>query len=489
MPNYGDEYPAPWSVHSDSIISVVIENGVTGIGRLAFTHHRQITTISIPNSVTTIGAGAFWSCSRLSSIIIPNGVSKIDVVTFSDCTSLKSLTLPNSIRSIEFEAFRYCGLTSITIPHSVDTIVQGAFRGCHYLQTVNYNAGNCSAVLGGDSWPVFPNNLATLIIGNVVQKIPDNIFYGCTGITSITTHAISPPAVGLNAFSQVPANVPVIVPCGTKQNYKNNTGWSYFTNFIGLEPDEICMISVDENNHNEIIWKKQNTVSSYNIYREGIQGGQYDLVANIAYNESNRWVDMESNARVRSYRYKIAGIGGGGECDGVLSPAHKTMHLTINAGVGNSWNLIWTAYEGTEYSTYNIYRSSGDSIGDLQFIGTMPSGNTSFSDFSAPQGYVYYMVEILLNETCNVGKAGSSIKSNIATNNPHVAVNENVAIPNISVYPNPTTGRLRIESGGLKISDVEIFDVYGRKVLSPMSQPSPETVLNISHLTAGLYFL
>jgi hypothetical protein len=196
---------------------------------------------------------------------------------------------------------------------------------------------------------------------------------------------------------------------------------------------------------------------------------------------------MGSNANIRSYRYKIS-YKINDYISQNLSPAHKTMHLTINAGVGNSWNLIWTPYEGASYSTYNIYRSSGETMGELQLIGTIPAGNTSFSDFSAPQGYVYYMVEIMLNEICNVSKAGSSIKSNIATNKP-LAIDENAIASNISVYPNPTTGELRIESGELRISNVEIFDVYGRKVSSSVSFMSPETMIDVSHLTAGIYIL
>ena len=62
-------------------------------------------------------------------------------------------------------------------------------------------------------------------------------------------------------------------------------------------------------------------------------------------------------------------------------------------------------------------------------------------------------------------------------------------LSNVQVHPNPTTGELRIESGELRINYVEIFDVYGRKLLSPMPQTFPKTVLNISHLQAGVYFV
>jgi len=242
------------------------------------------------------------------------------------------------------------------------------------------------------------------------------------------------------------------------------------------------MVTVDESDHNEIFWKSYEADITYHIYREGTQGGQYDLVATIPPNSSNSWTDMESNAKIRSYRYKVSDVDACSK-ESVQSSAHKTMHLTINAGPNNSWNLIWTAYEGTAYSTYNIYRTSGDMPGEFQLIGTLPSGNTSFSDFSAPEGYVCYIVEIMLNENCDTGNANSSIKSNMASNSPNVSVSEN-ELGNIRIYPSPTTGTLQVTSNELQVRRVEIFDIYGRNLLS-----TPETTLNISHLSAGIFFV
>lgn len=34
------------------------------------------------------------------------------------------------------------------------------------------------------------------------------------------------------------------------------------------------------------------------------------------------------------------------------------MHLTINQGMGNTWNLIWQPYQGFVVSSYNIYRGT-----------------------------------------------------------------------------------------------------------------------------------
>ena len=73
-----------------------------------------------------------------------------------------------------------------------------------------------------------------------------------------------------------------------------------------------------------------------------------------------------------------------------------------------------------------------------------------------------------------------------------LGINENL-FENITVFPNPTTGELRIETGGLRIEKMEIFDIYGRNVgINLQAYPEnseSETVLNIAHLSVGVYFL
>ncbi|MCL1850949.1 MAG: S8 family serine peptidase [Bacteroidetes bacterium] len=62
----------------------------------------------------------------------------------------------------------------------------------------------------------------------------------------------------------------------------------------------------------------------------------------------------------------------------------------------------------------------------------------------------------------------------------------------ITVYPNPTTGELRILANNeqLIMNNVEVFDVYGRKLLSNhLISTSSNHLINISHLPTGLYFV
>jgi len=68
----------------------------------------------------------------------------------------------------------------------------------------------------------------------------------------------------------------------------------------------------------------------------------------------------------------------------------------------------------------------------------------------------------------------------------NVGINE-TNISEINIYPNPTTGQLKIENGELKINNVEVFDVYGRKIVN--CQLLIVNSINISHLTSGIYFV
>jgi hypothetical protein len=58
----------------------------------------------------------------------------------------------------------------------------------------------------------------------------------------------------------------------------------------------------------------------------------------------------------------------------------------------------------------------------------------------------------------------------------------------IQIYPNPTSGKLIIESQKSKVESVEIYDIVGRK-LSTFNFQFPTNAIDISHLANGMYFL
>ena len=132
---YGAAYgTANLYVNGELVTDLVIPNGVTTIGRNAFTYCNSLTSVTIPNSVTTIGDYAFWACS-LTNVTIGDSVTTIGHGAFSHCKSLTSVTIPDNVTTMD-SAFQSCSsLTNVTIGDSVTTM-NGTFANCSSLTSV-----------------------------------------------------------------------------------------------------------------------------------------------------------------------------------------------------------------------------------------------------------------------------------------------------------------------------------------------------------------
>ena len=123
MQDYNDYYLVPWRNYRFDIKNVVVGDGVTSIGDVAFFECSSLTSVTIPDSVTSIGDSAFQYCSSLESINISDSLSKIPDSCFSGCSKLTNITLPNRLTSIGDSAFFECSsLIEITIPSKIERI-------------------------------------------------------------------------------------------------------------------------------------------------------------------------------------------------------------------------------------------------------------------------------------------------------------------------------------------------------------------------------
>ena len=60
----------PWSVYINDIRTVVIESGITNIGRAAFYNASNLTSVTIPSTVTAISASAFEVVASISAAAV-----------------------------------------------------------------------------------------------------------------------------------------------------------------------------------------------------------------------------------------------------------------------------------------------------------------------------------------------------------------------------------------------------------------------------------
>ncbi len=222
----GELTGAPWgAIHMNNLIYgdfVVIDTSSTTLAAYIGTD----SIITVPDYITAIGDSAFYSLNNVSHIVLPKTLTKIGIRAFHSL-KIKSITFPDSLKSVGFRAFSYCrnldtihynavnctymgtsatsgmssfvfyecnNLKNIIIGDSVRHIAAGAFAGIAYLKNVVFNSDVCTS-MGIPSRPAFGGSglHTTLTIDNKVKSIPPmafTSFYGLENInwsTSLTT--------------------------------------------------------------------------------------------------------------------------------------------------------------------------------------------------------------------------------------------------------------------------------------------------------------
>jgi len=70
-----------------------------------------------------------------------------------------------------------------------------------------------------------------------------------------------------------------------------------------------------------------------------------------------------------------------------------------------------------------------------------------------------------------------------------LSIDEGAELYRIKVFPNPTTGQLRVTSDELQVAGIEIFDIYGKMLLTRTSHITSEITVDISEFSSGVYFV
>jgi hypothetical protein len=218
----------PWHSYKNSIVIVVIENGVTNIGNYAFSNYQyssssddsyfyyNLQSVTIPNSVTIIGYYAFYRCKSLSTVVFPESLESMGSYAFGRC-AFTTLVIPDNVKTIGSYAFSSCSsLYSVTIGASVSSIWDWAFSSCSSLYSVT--------------------------IGASVNTIGEGGFYNCYSLTSVSVKRSTPPNLhercgysysSYYSFIGCPIDVATLtVPKGSKAAYQSSEDWKCFGTIV-----------------------------------------------------------------------------------------------------------------------------------------------------------------------------------------------------------------------------------------------------------------
>ncbi|MFH2142603.1 MAG: LamG-like jellyroll fold domain-containing protein, partial [Bacteroidota bacterium] len=269
----------------------------------------------------------------------------------------------------------------------------------------------------------------------------------------------------------------------------------YSGEIIAIEPLEqpICVVMVDSaTGMNLIVWEKVQSsgIDFYKIYRESWYAGQYDCIDTVMYDDMSEYVDPNANPATRSWRYKISSVDFCGN-ESPLSEHHKTIHLTMNEGLGQTYNLIWDHYEGFPYFTYYIHRYM-NATGWL-LIDSLPANLTSYTDNPGAMGGLLYKISINTLNACiptSTVKANggpySQSTSNMEDNGIIISISK-IEGENIKIYPNPNNGKFTVEIQNFnKPTVISGFDITGNQVFKKVTASSIIDI-DIHGIARGIY--
>ena len=262
MYNYSTSWNTPFisqTYNGDNLGNLIktihIWSGATTIGAYALGEIKA-TSISIPSTVTEIKEGALSECINLQSVSLPMGLEKIGNYAFSECSSLTEIYIWGSVTEIGSSVFDKCtALESIDVSENNEHFI--SHDGVLYTrdnalkrypigkQLTSYTVVDGTEIIYGKAFADCVS-LQSIIFPASVNKINRLAFDGCTGITSLTCYATTPPQVFSTTFKGLDSSVTIYVPKGAKADYEAAGYWNAFP-IVELDDQEGIESPVTDN--------------------------------------------------------------------------------------------------------------------------------------------------------------------------------------------------------------------------------------------------
>lgn len=198
MPDYTPDAGPSWNAYMDDINTIIIENGVTGIGDYAF-YGSKALTVYIPDGITDIGTGAFQN-AKLVAATIPKTTVSVRDSAFQGCENLTSVSICEGVETIGNDAFRTCtALKYLDFPASVTSVGSGAFTSCTEVVQIRFASG-AGAVEIGDGAFAQCWKLGRVTLPQGLKSVSSYMFQSCTMLAEIYIPA-GVSGIGENPFT------------------------------------------------------------------------------------------------------------------------------------------------------------------------------------------------------------------------------------------------------------------------------------------------
>ena len=212
MTNYSKNTDMPWAKMRDQIKTLVLGEGITGVGDNAFYGCVNLESISLPTTLKRIGEMAFNGCTALEELVLPEGLETVDWNAFAGCNHLKEMIFPDSVKTIGSGALAECNaLANVKLPEGLTIVEYHLFRMCHSLREITIP--KTVTEIGGAA---FYNcvKLTDVTVPRSVTAIRDFAFIGCKKLERVTVY---------NSACELPEDPRVFPETAVLRGYEGST--------------------------------------------------------------------------------------------------------------------------------------------------------------------------------------------------------------------------------------------------------------------------
>ena len=138
---YDYEYmETPWWDYLEDIRQIVVQDGVTRIGKNAFREAVNVTNVALSDTITEIGPWTFMGAEKLTAVTLPGNLATLEQEAFRNCYALEEIELPGTLTFIETPFDGCTSLKRVVIGYSPDILslvtTNSLFRGCTALEEI-----------------------------------------------------------------------------------------------------------------------------------------------------------------------------------------------------------------------------------------------------------------------------------------------------------------------------------------------------------------
>ena len=166
----------------------------------------DLTEVVIEDGVTEIGKDVFQGCVGLTNVTIPDSVKKIGTWSFYMCKGLKNVDIPANME-IGDSSFRQSGLEQVTV--SGGSVGNYAFHRSEDLKKITVN---CETI--GEEAFSGCDYLTDITLGENVKTLGDKAFYTCDALERVEIPS-TVTDIGEKTFYSCPALKEAIIRAGT----------------------------------------------------------------------------------------------------------------------------------------------------------------------------------------------------------------------------------------------------------------------------------